>query len=79
MVLGLTQPITEISTRKLFLGVKRGLTVICEPVIYKMWEPRRLKVPWASTPCYMDNSTLFYSPERTLNSGTKEECFGIMT
>jgi hypothetical protein len=41
MALGSTQPLTEMSTRKIFLGVKGGLparkadnlTVICEPIV----------------------------------------------
>jgi hypothetical protein len=52
-----TQPLTEIST-KIFLGVKGGrqarktdnFTAICEPIVYKMWEPRRLTTVWASWP-----------------------------
>jgi hypothetical protein len=32
-----------------------NFTAICEPIIYKMWEPRRLTILWASTACYMDS------------------------
>jgi hypothetical protein len=32
-----------------------NLTYICEPVVQKMWEPRRLTTLWASTACYMDS------------------------
>jgi hypothetical protein len=33
------------------------LSVICEPIVYKMWEPRRLTTLWASTACYRDSFT----------------------
>jgi hypothetical protein len=47
----------------IFLGVKGGrsarkaddLTAICEPIVYKMWEPRRLTTLLASAACYMDS------------------------
>jgi hypothetical protein len=55
--LGSTQPLTEVSTRNLH-GVKgrparkaHNLTAVCEPIVYKMWEPRRLTLQWASTAC----------------------------
>jgi hypothetical protein len=48
MALGSSQPLTEMSTRNL-LGAKwrtahkaDSLTAICEPIVYKMWEPRSL-------------------------------------
>jgi hypothetical protein len=47
-------------------GVKRrpahkaDLTAICEPIVYKMWEPRRLTTLWASTACYRDSFTFFF-------------------
>jgi hypothetical protein len=28
-----------------------NLTAICEPIVWKMWEPRRLTTLWASTAC----------------------------
>jgi hypothetical protein len=37
------------------------LTAICEPIVSKMWEPRRLTTLWAFTACYMDNFTFSYS------------------
>jgi hypothetical protein len=51
----------------MFLGVKGGwpgckadnLTAICEPIVYQMWEPRRLTTLWASTACYRDNFTFY--------------------
>jgi hypothetical protein len=61
-----TQPLTEMSTRNLTDGKERParkadkLTAICEPIVKKMWEPRRLTALWASTACYRDSFTLFF-------------------
>jgi hypothetical protein len=57
MALGSTQPLSEMSTRNLPGGKgrparKADLTTICEPSVYKMWEPRRLTTLWAFTACY---------------------------
>jgi hypothetical protein len=30
-------------------------SVICDPIVYKMWEPGRLTTLWASTACYRDS------------------------
>jgi hypothetical protein len=64
MALGSTQPLTETSTRNLPGGKGRlaahgadNLTAICEPTVYKMWEPRRLKTLWAFTACCRDSFT----------------------
>jgi hypothetical protein len=46
MALGLTQPLTEMSTRNLLGGKGRlalkadNLTTISEPIVQKMWESR---------------------------------------
>jgi hypothetical protein len=32
-----------------------NLTAICEPTVWKMWEPRRLTTLWASTAYYRDS------------------------
>jgi hypothetical protein len=62
MALGSTQTLTEMSTRNLSRGEgwpackADNLTVIYEPIVWKMWEPRRLRTQWASTACYI----LFY-------------------
>jgi hypothetical protein len=37
-----------------------NLTAICEPIVWKMWEPRRLTALWAFTACYRDTFTFFY-------------------
>jgi hypothetical protein len=61
MALVSTQSLTEMSTRNLPGGKGRlvrkanNLTVICEPTVYKIWEPRRLTTLWASTACYTDS------------------------
>jgi hypothetical protein len=55
MALGSTRPLTEMSTRNLPGGKGRpeckadSLTAICEPIVWKMWEPRRLTNLPAST------------------------------
>jgi hypothetical protein len=64
MALGSTQPLTEMTTRNIPGGEKRparkadNLTAICEPIIYKMWEPPHLTTLWVSTACYRDSFTL---------------------
>jgi hypothetical protein len=64
MDLGSTQPLTEMSTRNLPGGKGRpvskanNLTVIREPIVYKMWEPRRLTTLWAATDYYRNSFTL---------------------
>jgi hypothetical protein len=34
-----------------------NLTAICESIVLKMWEPRRLTTLWAFTTCYKDRFT----------------------
>jgi hypothetical protein len=63
MALGSTQPLTEMSTRNIPGGEGRrarkadNLTTICEPIVYKMWEPRRLTALWVSMARYRDSFT----------------------
>jgi hypothetical protein len=62
--LGLTQPLTEMSTRSrkiMFVGSRaravRGadnLAAICEPIVYTMWNPQHLTTLQASMACYKD-------------------------
>jgi hypothetical protein len=66
MALGSTQPLTEM-VRGIFLGVKGrpvrkadNLTAVYEPIVYKIWEPRRLTTLWTSTACYNDSFTFCY-------------------
>jgi hypothetical protein len=60
MALGSTPPLTEMTTRNHPGGKKRparkahNLTAICEPIVYKMCEPRPLRTLWASTASYKD-------------------------
>jgi hypothetical protein len=66
MALGSTQPLTDMSTRNLPGGKGRpargadNLTAICGPIIYKMWEPRRLTTLTAFTACYRDSFAFSY-------------------
>jgi hypothetical protein len=63
MALGLTQPLTEMSTRNLPGGKARPtyktdiLNAICEPIFYKMWDIRCLTSLSASTACYRNSFT----------------------
>jgi hypothetical protein len=36
-----------------------NLTAICESIVYKMWQFRRLKTLWASMASYRDSFTFF--------------------
>jgi hypothetical protein len=64
MALGSTQPPREMSTRNLPGGKERpgrkfdNLTAICELIVSKMCEPRRLTNLWASTA--FTSFTIFY-------------------
>jgi hypothetical protein len=66
MALGSTKPLTEMSTRNIPGGEGRpvrkadNLTAICEPIVYKMWEPQHLTVLWVSTARYRDTFTFYY-------------------
>jgi hypothetical protein len=63
MVLGLIKPLTEMSTRILCEGKARPdrkadkLTVIFEPILQEMRDPRRVTSVWASVECSMDSLT----------------------
>jgi hypothetical protein len=37
-----------------------NLTAICEPIVQKMWDPRRLTTLWTFTACYRDNFTFLH-------------------
>jgi hypothetical protein len=70
MVLGSTEPPTEMSTRNLPGDKGRpahkagNFTSICEPIAYKMWEPRRLTTLWSSVACYRNRFTLLLTDVR---------------
>jgi hypothetical protein len=72
MALGSTQPLTEISTRNLPGGKGRpgrgadNLTVICEPTVEKMWDPRRLTTLWAFM-TYYGGRCLFFATVQNEN------------
>jgi hypothetical protein len=63
MALGSTQHLTEMSTTNIYGGEGRparkadNLTAICEPIVYKMWEPQHLTALWVSTARYRDTFT----------------------
>jgi hypothetical protein len=65
MAMGSNQPLTEMSTRNLPVDKEwsarktDNLTAICEPIVYELWEPRRLTTLWAFTACYRDSFTIF--------------------
>jgi hypothetical protein len=54
MALGLIKPPSEINTKNLPGGKGRlapkadNFIATCEPIFYKIWEPRRLTALWAS-------------------------------
>jgi hypothetical protein len=79
MALGSTQPQTEMSTRNLPAGKGRparkadNLTAICEPIVYKMWEPRILTTLWVSTACYRDSFTFLPRGILIYRTGTGPE------
>jgi hypothetical protein len=64
MALRSTQPLTEIITRNIPGGEGRParkadkLTAICDPIVYKMWEPQHLTALWVSMARYRDTFTL---------------------
>jgi hypothetical protein len=63
MALESTKPLTVMSTRNLPGGKERpareadNLTAICDPIVWKMREPRRLTTLWAFTASYRDSFT----------------------
>jgi hypothetical protein len=68
MALRSTQPLTQMSTTNFPEGKGRqagkadNLTAICQPIVQKMREPRRLTTLWNSTASFRDSFILF-SPE----------------
>jgi hypothetical protein len=65
MVLGSIQFLTEMSTSYLPGGKERlerkadNFTTICEPIVLKIWEPRRLTTLWPFTACHSDSFTFY--------------------
>jgi hypothetical protein len=66
MALGSTQPLNRNEYQESSWGKERparkadNLTTICEPIVYKMWEPRCLTTLWAFPACYMDSFTFSF-------------------
>jgi hypothetical protein len=52
MALGSTMPLTEMVPGKTRPARKTDLTAICEPIVWKMWQPRHPTALWASGACY---------------------------
>jgi hypothetical protein len=48
-----------------------NLTAICEPIVQKLWEPRRLTTLWASPTCYKVNKHA-HAPCRRLGRASKQ-------
>jgi hypothetical protein len=69
--LGFTQPLTEMNSKILPQGKRKSarkahnLTAICESIVYKMWEPRRLTTLWVSTVDYRDSITFYICYSRS--------------
>jgi hypothetical protein len=67
VTLGSTQPLIEMRIRNLPGGKgwpareADNLTAICEPTVWKIWDPGRLTTLWISRACYRDNVTLSLS------------------
>jgi hypothetical protein len=67
MALGSTHPLTEMSTSNIPGGKGRparradNLTAICEPIVYKMWEPQHLITLWVCTARYRDTFTFTFT------------------
>jgi hypothetical protein len=64
MSLGSTQPLTEMNNRNFHGGKGQqahngdNLTIICELIVSKMWEPQCRTTLRASVACYTDSFTL---------------------
>jgi hypothetical protein len=71
MVLGSTESLTKMSTRDITGGKEwpereANFTATCEPIVWKMWVPRRLINLWVSTAYYRDSFTLPLPENRSL-------------
>jgi hypothetical protein len=69
IVLGFTAPRPQLRPRNLVAGgggkarptfKADNLADICEPIVHKMFDPRRLKTIWASTVSYRDSLTCYF-------------------
>jgi hypothetical protein len=77
MALGFTQTPREMSIRHLPGGNAQperkadNLTAICQPIVERMWESRRLTIPWDFTACYRGT----FSATLRLNVSDVEKLF----
>ena len=46
-----------------------NLTSICEPIVWKMWEPRCLTTLWAFMACYRNRFTFLRSTSKASHAG----------
>jgi hypothetical protein len=53
-----------------------NFTAICEPIIWKMWEPRSFTTLWAFTACYSDS--FFLKKRGDLSKNRKRKQCGII-
>jgi hypothetical protein len=66
MTLESTQPLNRNEYRNLPGGKERpehkahNLTALCEPTVYKMWEPRCFTTLWASMAHYRNSFTFYF-------------------
>jgi hypothetical protein len=73
MALVSTQPLTVMNT-SIFLEGKGGrvrkadkFTTICDPIFYKMCEPRPLTPLWAFMACYKDSFTFYLAKNSNIH------------
>jgi hypothetical protein len=50
-----------------------NLTAICEPTVYKMWEPQHLTTLWAFAACYRDSFTFTFTKYYVIYTWLSEE------
>jgi hypothetical protein len=83
MALRSTQPLTEMSDKNIPGGEGRparksdNLTAICEPIVYKMWEPQHLTALWVSTARYRDTFTFIWRRWITIECLVLKICFNL--
>jgi hypothetical protein len=57
-----------------------NLAAICEPIVYKMREPRCLATLWASTACYKDSFTFkFYLAANLIQNKIHEHSTTVLS
>jgi hypothetical protein len=73
VALGLTHPVTEMSTGKSFLVGKAwpvrktdNLTATCDPLVLKMWDPRHLSTQQVTMAYYRDNFAFLFNRRKVI-------------